>query len=68
MGNKPGIPDGPDLCEARPGRFIGPRTGRPVKTRGELPSPLSERVREPDLPDMWRPPDLAPRVKGRLVV
>ena len=41
--------------------------GRPDKPRGELPSLLSERVWEPDLLDMWRSPDLAPRVKARLV-
>ena len=42
--------------------------GRPNKPRGELTSLLSERVWEPDLPDTWRPPDLASRVKDRLVV
>ena len=61
------VPNGPDLYKVRPGRFTGPRTGRPVKTRAELPSPLSERVREPDLPNTWQPPDLAPRVKAKLV-
>ena len=61
------VPNGPDLYKVRPGKFTGPRTGRPVKTRAELPSPLSEMVREPDLPDTWQPPDLAPRVKAKLV-
>ena len=67
MGNKPGVPNGPNLCDARPSRLIGPRTGRPDKPHGELPSLLSEWVWEPNLPDTWWPPDLAPRVKARLV-
>ena len=67
MGYKPRTPNGPDSCNRRPTRPIGPRTGRPVKPRGELPSLLSERVWEPDLPDTWQPPNLVPPVKARLV-
>ena len=48
---------------ARSSRFIGPR----VKSRGELPSLLSERVWKPDLLDTWRPPDVVPQVKDRMV-
>ena len=65
--NKLGVPNGPHLYKTRPSRLIGPRTGRPVRPCRELPSLLSERVWEPDLLDMWRSPDLAPRVKARLV-
>ena len=67
MGNKPGVPNGPNLYDARPSKLIGPRTGRPIKPRGELPSLLSEWVWEPNLPDTWRPPDLALWVKAMLV-
>ena len=66
-GNKLGVPNRPNLYDAKPSKLIGSRTGRPIKPRRGLPSLLSEMVWEPDLPDMWQLPDLAPRVKARLV-
>ena len=43
-------PNEPDSYKRRPNKSIGPKTGRPTNTRGELPSLLSQRVRQPDLP------------------
>ena len=48
-GYKPGTPDGPDSCKRKPSKFAGPRTRRLANQRRELPSFLSQRVREPDL-------------------
>ena len=63
-GYKPGTPDGPNSCKGKPSKSAGPRTGRPTNRRRELPSFLSQRVREPDLPRHVAPPDLAPRVRA----
>ena len=64
MGYKPRTPNGPDSCNRRPSKPIGPRTGWPANPRGELPSLLSQRVQEPDLPGHVAAPDLAPRVRA----
>ena len=63
-GCKPGIPSGPDLYKGKPSSFTGPRTEWPTKPCGELPSLLSQRIREHDLPGHVAAPDLAPRVRS----